>query len=127
MSQKVEIGGLADAVLKQLEEYHDLVAEDMKAAVKNASTTVRNDIKADAPVLTGKYKKSWTATKLSETQTSLDMIVRSPSRYQLAHLLEYGHAKRNGGRTRAITHIAPAEEHGAKQLEEEIIRSIQNG
>ncbi|MCQ4931437.1 HK97 gp10 family phage protein, partial [[Eubacterium] rectale] len=49
------------------------------------------------------------------------------NRYQIAHLLEHGHAKRGGGRVAARPHIAPAEENGIQQLEEEIERGIRNG
>ena len=55
------------------------------------------------------------------------MTVYSRNRYQLAHLLEHGHAKRNGGRTRAIPHIAPAETIGEEQLMKEIERMIKDG
>ena len=50
--------------------------------------------------------------------------VHSPTRYMLAHLLEKGHAKRNGGRTRAIPHIAPAEQAGVQQLESLIRKAL---
>ncbi len=36
------------------------------------------------------------------------------------HLLEFGHALRKGGRTRAFPHIAPAEEKAAQILEKEV-------
>ena len=45
----------------------------------------------------------------------------------LTHLLEFGHCLRNGGRTRAMPHITPAEEKGIEQLEKQIERSIRNG
>ena len=125
--KKVSIDGLADAVAQELANYSELTTETVKKAVMNAGNTVRNGIKNGAPVKTGKYAKSWTARKTRETSTALEVTVYSPSRYMLAHLLEHGHAKRNGGRTRAFPHIAPAEEAGVEQLEREIERGLRNG
>mgnify|MGYP007105691987 FL=1 len=54
----------------------------------------------------------------------MTMVVHSKNRYQLVHLLEYGHAKRNGGRVEGKSHIAPAEQQGIRQLQEEIERAL---
>ena len=62
------------------------------------------------------YAKSWATKKVTENSHSLQMTVHSKNRYQLAHLLEKGHAKRNGGRVAGRPHIAPAEENGAELL-----------
>ena len=118
MGQNVQIGELADAVMETLKEYADLAAEDVKQAVRDAGETVRKEIRANAPKDTGEYAKSWAVKTLT---------VHSKNRYQLAHLLEYGHAKRGGGRVEGKAHIAPAEEKGIRQLEEEIERSLRDG
>lgn len=118
---------LASAVMEGLKEYADLAADDMKKAVKKAGTSVRKEIQQNAPADTGAYAKSWAVKKEKETSDSLQLIVHSKNRYQLAHLLEHGHAKRGGGRVAGKAHIAPAEENAVRQLEEEIERSLQNG
>ena len=101
-----------------------MATDEMKKAIKSASKTVKEDINGSAPVLTGKYAKSWTSRVTAEDSVSPEVTVYSPSRYMLAHLLENGHAKRGGGRVRAIPHIAPAEEHGMEQLENDLERAL---
>lgn len=123
----IPIDQLASAVMECLEEYADLATDSMKTAVKKSAKTVKSEISANAPRQTGKYAKSWTTKTTEETSSSLEITVHSKNRYQLAHLLEHGHAKRNGGRVGARVHIAPAEQAGIEQLENEIVRSLQNG
>ena len=127
MSRTIKIDQLAEAVNEELEEYSKLTAVSMKAAVTKAGNSVRKDIGANAPVKSGRYAKSWRTKKTNESSTKLEVTVYSPTRYMLAHLLEHGHAKRNGGRVRAIPHIAPAEAAGEEQLTQEIMRGLQNG
>lgn len=124
---KVSIDRLADAVMDGLNDYADLAAADMKAAVRKAGTTVRKQIQSTAPSRTGAYAKSWTVKTERETSNSLELIVHSRNRYQLAHLLEFGHAKRGGGRVAARPHIAAAEEAGVEELEAAIERSLSHG
>ena len=124
--RKVQIDALADAVMEELEHYADTTAVGVKSAVRKAANTVRKDIGSSAPVKSGRYAKSWTTKATKETSSVLEITVYSPTRYMLAHLLEHGHAKRGGGRVRAIPHIAPAEEHGEKQLTDEIERMLKS-
>lgn len=127
MGQTVQIEELADAIMGTLKKYADLATEDVKQAVKDAGDTVKKEIRANAPKDTGDYAKSWAVRKSKETSNSLTMTVYSRNRYYLAHLLEFGHAKRNGGRVAGKSHIAPAEERGIQQLDEEIERSLSDG
>lgn len=124
MSRNVSIDEMADAIMEGLTEYADLAAEDMKKAVKKAGTTARREIEANAPKDTGAYAKSWSVKNTKETSNSLEVTVYSKTKYQLAHLLEHGHAKRGGGRVSAQPHIAPAEDTAAEQLEREIEKAL---
>lgn len=124
---KVKIDSLSSEVMKELEKYADVTTEKVKKAVQNAGKTVRDEISANAPSDTGKYSKSWTVKTVRETSNSLELVVHSRNRYQLSHLLEFGHAKRGGGRVSARTHIASAEEKAIKAFEEEIKEAITNG
>lgn len=118
------IDNLADEIMKGLTEYADLTDESMKKAVRKTATSVKKEISANAPKKTGTYAKSWTAKKTKENIHSLEMTVHSKNRYQLAHLLEKGHAKRGGGRVSGKPHIAPAEENGVQMLEKMIQEAL---
>ena len=124
MSNRVSVDALTAAVMEQLDEYRELATEDMKKAVRDAGKTVKTEINNSAPVLTGRYAKSWKSKTTAESYSDIEVTVYSPKRYMLAHLLEHGHAKRGGGRVRAIPHIKPAEETGEEQLERDLIRAL---
>ena len=123
----IKIDDLAREVMRGLDEYADVTTEQVKKAVRKAGDTVRREVQENAPKNTGDYAKSWAVKKVRESSHTLELVVHSKNRYQLTHLLEFGHCLRNGGRTRAIPHIAPAEEKGIEQLEKQIERSIRNG
>ena len=109
---KVSIDGMADAIMKELNQYADAASDDVKSAVTKAAKTVKQEIQAGAPVQSGKYKKSWSTKNTAESSSKLEITVYSRNRYQVAHLLEHGHAKRGGG---------------MEQLERDIERCLQNG
>ena len=108
----IKVDQLADEVMKQLNDFADATCDDMKAAVKKAGNTVRDQIKSTAPNRTGAYAKSWSVKNTKESSHAFEVTIYSRNRYQLAHLLEFGHAKRGGGRVSGRAHIAPAEQAG---------------
>ena len=118
------IDDMAEEIMKGLTEYAELADSAMKKAVRKTAKTVKEEISANAPKRTGRYAKSWVTKKTKENSHTLEMTVHSKDRYQIAHLLEHGHAKRNGGRVAAHPHIAPAEQHGEELLESLIKKEI---
>lgn len=120
----VRIDELANEVMKGLKEYANLAVDDLKAAVKHAGEVTKEEIEKTAPKDTGKYRKSWSVKKTSETADSIKVVVHSRTRYRLTHLLENGHAKRGGGRVAPKPHIAPAEKKAEEQLLNDVSRKL---
>ena len=124
MSRGISIDDLAGAIERELTEYRELAADELKTAVKKAGRTAKSDIGKSAPERTGAYAKSWRMKVTEESSVGIGVTVYSPSHYMLAHLLENGHAKRNGGRVAGERHIAPAEEHAKEQLIGDIEKAL---
>ena len=124
MSRTVSVDQMAAAIEEELNKYKELASDELKKAVKKAGNTAKSDINDSAPVRTGKYAKSWKSKVTAEDSERIQVTVYSPSRYIIAHLLENGHAKRGGGRVRAIPHIGPAEEHAEEVLLRDIEKAL---
>lgn len=123
---KVSIGSLSAEVIRELKTYAKVTTVKVKEAVKNAGKTAKEEINVTAPKRTGAYAKSWAVKTLNETGSRLVLVVHSRNKYQLTHLLEYGHAKRGGGRVEARAHIKLAEEKAVKSFEEKIREAIEH-
>ena len=119
------VSEMADTIKQYLDEYSTLATSEMKEAVKATANATKREIEAAAPRRTGRYAKSWAIKKTKENSNSLALTVHSKTQYRLTHLLEFGHALRNGGRTKGIAHIAPAEAHSATMLEAEIRKRLE--
>ncbi|MDD9148157.1 HK97 gp10 family phage protein [Sporolactobacillus sp. CQH2019] len=96
---------LADEIAQALQEYTDDVTQELDDAKDKISKEAVSELRTTSPKKTGDYAKGWTRKK-----TKYGYVVHNRTDYQLTHLLEYGHAKRNGGRVRAYPHIAPVEQ-----------------
>ena len=122
----MKVSELAKEIEKELTLQMETSTKVVKSAIKEVASEVKDEIQSGAPVgKTGKYAKSWRTKATEETPTSITYTVHATKKgYPLAHLLEFGHAKRGGGRTAAQPHIKKAEENGAVKLEEMIRRGL---
>lgn len=132
-STKIQIDQLASAVHDILAEYTEEVTTVTKEVTNETGKLVTKEIRNTAPKSKdtkrkkgGKYAKSFRVKTVLETSTKLEVVVHSPTRYMLTHLLENGHAKRGGGRVAAIPHLAPAEQVGIAHMESELERRLKN-
>ncbi|MEK3814252.1 HK97 gp10 family phage protein [Bacillus sp. FSL K6-1284] len=69
-------------------------------------------LKRTSPKDTGKYARGWRAKKYGRA-----WVVHNATKPQLTHLLEKGHAKRNGGRVAGKEHIRPVEQKMIEEFE----------
>lgn len=105
-------------------------SEDIQVALTESAEKVAKEgadkLKVSSPKRTGKYSKGW-RVKVTKGKGFVDCVIHNSTNYQLTHLLEKPHLKRNGGITKPKVHIAPVEEYCKSRYEKEVETIIQNG
>ena len=113
--------------MKCLQDYSSEVTDKVKKAEDETVKECKANLKADSPIgATGKYAAGWKATVTQNTPTNKTTVIHNKQWY-LTHLLENGHATRNGGRTRAFLHIKKNEEIANAAFEKRVKEAIENG
>ena len=121
--------GIEAAIQEYLKDYSDEVVQVTEQVVKDIAVDSVQKLKAESPKRKGKskhqYSKGWTY-KIDNTRLRAGAVIYGKKgTYNLAHLLEYGHATRNGGRdTRAIAHIKPVETWAIKEFQDRLVRAL---
>lgn len=130
MSTNISIDQLSDAVQKELTLYGQNVIDGVKRQAKQSMTQLVKETKATAPV--GKRQKHYRdsikgkKTEESDKSVSYTWYVDGPD-YRLSHLLENGHALRDGGRVEGTHFIKNASDPILEQYQKAVEEVIQNG
>jgi len=115
---------LSSEVRKILEKYGNDVSTVTVAVVENAVKEAKNYLIDISPRRTGKYAEGWRTTKKQYTRLRVDAIIHNTTKPGVSHLLEHGHAKRNGGRTEGKHFIELVEDVTKRDLEENLRAAI---
>lgn len=132
---KTNTDKLADDILEMLNQYTDEVSEQINDTVKGYAQEGCNALKETRqPPATAsgtakplsrrdwkKYANSW-QVETREGDRFVNCTIHNKKHYRLTHLLEKGHATKNGTRTRAFQHIEPI----SNELEELLPKAIKN-
>ena len=104
---KIDSQDLASTINKLLEEYGDNVQDAIVESSKKVGKEVAKELKKGGKFGgTGAFNKGWTS-KTETTRLGAETIVYNKSLPGLSHLLEFGHALANGGRSTAYNFISP--------------------
>lgn len=122
----VSIDQLADAITSAVREYTEDVSAAVEKEVDKTASDVLKEVKATAPVRTGEYRKGFGKTKRSGGG-EMEIYIWNKKKYRLVHLLEFGHAKRGGGRVSGRPHLRPAYDRYGASLPARIEKIIRNG
>lgn len=116
-----DINNITREIQNQLKFYARDVAEKVEKAKQENANTLVQDLKQDSPKRRPRYAKGWRIKR----DKSGTLIVHNKTDYQLTHLLEHGHAKRNGDRYQGEVHIRPNEEKTVRKYLQDIERALE--
>lgn len=120
MSKSIDAEELQKALRDFLENYSEDIAEEVKDATNTTIKEAKGELVQTSPksgmARDTKYYKGWALKNGTKNKKyRYTRVIWNKTNYQLTHLLEFGHATRNGGRTNAIPHIRPVEDkYGVK-------------
>ena len=124
MSKSIEINLLSKEVMKYLTEYKEDISEAVEEVANEVGKEAISELKQNSPKKTGSYAKGWRLKKDKLGKNRYIVKIHNKTDYQLTHLLEFKHATRNGGTTKAIPHIRPVEEKYKKKFEKKLKQKI---
>lgn len=108
---KIKPDLLGQEIAKILTEYKDEVDELVVNITNEVIKEAKNELTKISPKgETGEYSKGWKVSLSQKGRNFFSKAIWNKTHYRLTHLLEFGHATRNGGHTKPQPHVRSTEE-----------------
>ena len=132
MSSSIKIENLEKEVMKYLEDYVEDIEDDVKETTDSVIKDAKEKLKQTSPksgiARNTKYYKGWAVKNGAKTRKGshkYTKVIWNKTNYQLTHLLEFGHHKRDGtGWVDAQPHIRKVEEEYGSKFADLLDRKI---
>lgn len=128
--EKIDVNDFANKIKNILEEWRGVTEEAVAMGIAETAEHAVNQLHAANPAGSGQYASwsdynaSWRSSSTPWAKGKQSVVVHNEKKYRLTHLLENGHALKNGGRARPFPHIAPVAEEAERDLLENIRKYI---
>lgn len=113
-SEKVNVKELSNAIMDYLNNYSEDIHDEVVEVTEDITKKAILELKETSPRGKGSrakpYHLGWESKIKIKGKNKYHRVIWNKTNYQLTHLLEFGHATKNGGRTRAQPHIQPIED-----------------
>lgn len=129
MAKTVKLEALGAAISEELTIYHEDITKQVDKLSEKAAKDLVTKTKATAPVgARGSYRRNIASKQVDKSRTgsTYAWYVKPPD-YRLTHLLVHGHAKKNGGRTRADPFLANAVNQVLPDYQKAVEEVLKNG
>ena len=115
------------AIKDILNEYSRDIQDGITAKAIEVAEQGKNELRTTSPKKTGDYRKGWRVDK-KNGKGYVHTTIYNATDWQLTHLLEKPHLKRDGKTyTKPKVHIAPVEEKCIAEYKKGVEQVIENG
>lgn len=119
-----KVESIESQLARILNDYTDEAQEIMEQAAEEVTNEGVSKLKASSPRNRGQYARNWRKKRETSGKGTGFVMYNTGKTASLTHLLEKGHALKQGGRARAIPHIEPVEQWAIKEYENKLERRL---
>lgn len=121
MSKKISSNLIQKELMKMLTSYKDDISEIVEKDANKIGKEATEELKKISPEGARKqYSKGWKLKKEKKDKNRYSVKLYNSTDYKLTHLLEFGHATRDGGYTQEQPHIRPTEKKYSNKFEKKL-------